>query len=200
MKLNAIKPKTSTGEELQPISIDYYGEVIAGTPYFPSQYSTDIDHWGYYNGAGNEENLIPIGTTVEVYNLPNNSPSSFQLTYGEANREPSVTATLTGAIKKITYPLGGTMEYEYELNEVEKTLSTQEIFNLTVCEITNECCNDTDAAAANAIYISSDIKSSGWIELNLDYHQFTCGPEASLILEIRDPISNTVLQELSVNS
>lgn len=62
----------------------------------PSKHSSSIDYWGYYNGIINKDNLL------EDQNI-----RSVSSQYNEA-----------GILKKITYPTGGSVEIEYENNQV----------------------------------------------------------------------------------
>ncbi|MET3876416.1 hypothetical protein [Chitinophaga sp. OAE865] len=68
----------------------------------PNQDSKAIDHWGFYNGANNTT-LFPYMWYGSQY-------------IGSANREPSI-STANGILKTITYPTGGTTEFEFELND-----------------------------------------------------------------------------------
>jgi len=91
----------------------------------PTLYSMNKDHWGYYNG---ENNL----TTLPTYQRPNDP---YPINFIGGNREPSLDYCKWGMPKKITYPTGGRMEYEYELNtfsrfgiEYQKTLTEASVF------------------------------------------------------------------------
>ncbi|MFD0766155.1 DUF5977 domain-containing protein [Mucilaginibacter lutimaris] len=66
---------------------------------FPSgnYFVRGLDYWGYYNGVNNNT-LIPFP--------PFN-----------ADREPNFSYTVMGALKKITYPTGGSSSFEYEPNQ-----------------------------------------------------------------------------------
>jgi hypothetical protein len=64
------------------------------------------DHWGYYNGALNNTNLLPPN--------PKMPPSAnFVLT---SNREADTVAMQYGSLNKITYPTGGYTEFKFEAN------------------------------------------------------------------------------------
>lgn len=62
----------------------------------PFRESKDIDHWGYYNGAGNSSWFPAAG----------------------ANREPSFRYTQANLLKKAFNSMGGYNEYEYEANTI----------------------------------------------------------------------------------
>ena len=91
--LTSIQEKDSQGSISIPAHLfEYYNTSIPTTT---NGTSINIDFWNYYNGAFNSTLLPQFG----------------------ANRNPNLTATSIGALKKITYPTGGTSEFEYELNE-----------------------------------------------------------------------------------
>jgi hypothetical protein len=95
LKLNSIQ-KVGEGGVTQPPYTFEYQEI----PYFPDRYSRDLDHWGYYNAAGNNS-LVP---------------ATLNYTAGTANREPDFQATLLTTLQKITYPTGGFESFTYEQN------------------------------------------------------------------------------------
>jgi len=59
------------------------------------------DHWGFYNGAANGSNVIP---SVNGY------------TWG-ANRSPNFTYAIANSLSNFNLPSGGSIFYEYELND-----------------------------------------------------------------------------------
>jgi hypothetical protein len=68
---------------------------------------TNIDHWGYANGAQNSS-LVPNITL---------SPGE---TYGlGANREPNSEEAKAGILSRITYPTGGFTVFDYEGNQAK---------------------------------------------------------------------------------
>ncbi|QHS56420.1 hypothetical protein GWR56_13060 [Mucilaginibacter sp. 14171R-50] len=90
--LTGLKEKAITGG-----TAVYKTHAFEYTPFPATYYILGLDYWGYYNGVNNAD-LIPV------------SPYT-------ANREPSFSNTVLGALKKITYPTGGTSSFEYEQNE-----------------------------------------------------------------------------------
>lgn len=82
-----------------------------------------VDYWGYYNGTGNTS-LIPIfsvhDSEIEVANIRQNVTFSG----GTARREPSATHMQAEMLKKITYPTGGSTEFEYEPHKALKDIYT----------------------------------------------------------------------------
>ncbi|TDS20878.1 YD repeat-containing protein [Maribacter caenipelagi] len=69
------------------------------------------DWWGYYN-ASDVYDLIPEQevSTIIPYNVGYTVGSS------NTNREPNLNAMMSGVIKKIIYPTGGSSEFVYEHN------------------------------------------------------------------------------------
>jgi YD repeat-containing protein len=64
------------------------------------------DHWGFYNGATGNLNLLP----------PNSKMPANLASFINANREPNATFNQYGTLKKITYPTGGNTQFDYETN------------------------------------------------------------------------------------
>ena len=82
---------------LPPYSFDYHTEPV------PRTLSFSQDHWGFYNGADNNT-LIPTYTENQFEEVPG------------ADRDSKWPAMRGGTLYKITYPTGGSAEYEYEPN------------------------------------------------------------------------------------
>ncbi len=75
----------------------------------PDKLSNGIDHWGFYNGADDDQSLEPE-QYVEYISLGN----LIRDHYGTGNRNPSTEYSTLGVLTKITYPTGGHTEFEYE--------------------------------------------------------------------------------------
>jgi Family of unknown function (DUF5977) len=78
----------------------------------PPRYSSNIDHWGFFNNANNTS-LVPT-ITFDAGPYVGNSTIG-----GGANREPSLVGSTYAVLNKIQYPTGGYTEFEYELNRAE---------------------------------------------------------------------------------
>jgi YD repeat-containing protein len=76
----------------------------------PSRVSQSIDHWGYYNAAGNTT-LIPTFKYAPPF-------SEVEITYPRANRESNEVVMKAGILTEITYPTGGRTKFDYEANRV----------------------------------------------------------------------------------
>ena len=72
--------------------------------YFPNYNSFSVDHWGYYNGKINS-------TYIPKFKKGN-------ILYAEgANRWSELKFCKAAVLEKITYPAGGFIKYNYELND-----------------------------------------------------------------------------------
>jgi hypothetical protein len=117
LKLDSVK-EYSGGNALNPYSFAYnhvpwpYGE----------KHSYSIDHWGYYNAAGNSQ-LIPSESAYYSGFDPAVPPQQF--TYNGANREPStVNNTEVFSLHRVNYPTGGSSIFNYEANTYNSSNST----------------------------------------------------------------------------
>lgn len=75
---------------------------------FPERLSKSQDHWGYYNGKVNNQNIVPKNLP-EVYPVHN-------VDYDGADRTPDGMFAKIGMLNKIYYPTKGYTEIEYEDN------------------------------------------------------------------------------------
>jgi YD repeat-containing protein len=104
--LKTIEPKSSKRLFLQSIQEKGKSEKMISPYYFeynptvlPNRFSTSQDNWGYYNGKNNGEYLT-------FFNYATTSVS----------REINVEKSEAGLLKKVTYPMGGHVSFEYEHN------------------------------------------------------------------------------------
>lgn len=94
--------------------MDYYRE--DGT--FPYQGTTSIDHWGFFNSIAPRYNIHELIPDVII------GDDNLDQTINKATsrREPDFTSSLTGVLKRLTYPTGGFSEYVYEQNSYSHSL------------------------------------------------------------------------------
>ncbi|HYE55866.1 MAG TPA: hypothetical protein VD996_13530, partial [Chitinophagaceae bacterium] len=96
LKLNSVREQACNGSEINPAHLfEYFTEQV------PRMLSFGQDHWGYANGATNS-------TLIPTYTINNYTQVS------GANRDAAWPAMRGGALKKITYPTGGSTEFEFE--------------------------------------------------------------------------------------
>ncbi|MHB9054874.1 MAG: hypothetical protein ACYC2P_01800 [Paludibacteraceae bacterium] len=83
----------------------------------PSQETTGIDHWGYYNGQNNLEGGVPtIITKVPFYDTQHGVEILIDTVITGADREPNANMTKVGMLQEIINPEGGITTLEYEGN------------------------------------------------------------------------------------
>ncbi len=106
LRLDSLKNFGITdNDSLPPYILEY--EPYAGI--LPSTCSYAQDHWGYYNGATANDNLIPQYKYQNPYNL------KWEV-IGTNVRETSPTNITLNQLKKVTYPTGGYSAFEFEAN------------------------------------------------------------------------------------
>jgi YD repeat-containing protein len=110
-RLDEIAIRDHAGKVVERYKFGYSGTSL------PASLTNNIDHWGYYNAAGNPENesAVPVctvdakGATIYGFSSP---PVSFRI--GRANKEPNETAMQYGILNSITYPAGGSTTFTYQ--------------------------------------------------------------------------------------
>jgi 20S proteasome alpha/beta subunit len=75
----------------------------------PGRHSYAQDHWGYFNGATNNTNLMPGNLQF--------SPAS----YPWANRNPDSASMMAEMLTQVNYPTGGYSKFTYEPNSIPTT-------------------------------------------------------------------------------
>ncbi len=105
--LSSITEVDKNGNGLPPHTFAYFNPED-----LPSRFSYAQDHWGFYNGKNQNENLIDQRTIDAISGnyLLLNALSSFKA----ANRTPDPSFAFKGLLKGVTYPLGGSNEFTYE--------------------------------------------------------------------------------------
>lgn len=102
----------STGQ--QPI--ERYKFAYNKTITLPSRLSYNQDHWGYYNGANNGTDFIPL-TDLETI-----AGATLLVTGADRGANPSYSQG--GILQSITYPTGGSTQFEYENNTIKNPPSS----------------------------------------------------------------------------
>lgn len=116
---------TASKIELERLRLDSVKEVggsVAVKPYLftyntnlsdlAGKHSYAIDHWGYFNGAGNTT-LIP---SQEITVPGTVTGSAIFLSFSGANRESASGYSQVFSLQKVTYPTGGSSVFEYSPN------------------------------------------------------------------------------------
>lgn len=140
LQLTGITPYTSLEKKT--------GYIFAyNTPYFtPLGSGTDTiqnqrDYWGFWNGGHNPNGMIPA---VDGFT--------------GANRNPNASYAVASTLSTMTLPGGGTVLYQYELNDHYPT--TLDPHTLTISGATS---------TQNNVTFSQVFNSKCWLTFNLDY-------------------------------
>ncbi len=102
--------------------------------FLPWRLSKAIDHWGYYNGADNNNYSINKANAplTQVLGWDNAVTS-----YGNANRETSETPMLKGVLKEVAYPTGGKTSFAYQANDYAAQTSVKTPLSPTPLRLAN---------------------------------------------------------------
>jgi len=115
LKIQSIRELSSTGSQNQAYQFEYNPKklpVAVANGDFNIYDSNSIDYWGYYNGAYNPDDRIPI-TEIPEYNT----------TIGTANRTPNAESMKADILTKIQYPTGGYTKFEFEPHQYGNQMS-----------------------------------------------------------------------------
>jgi hypothetical protein len=105
LKLNQVQEQScDLSKTTPPFIFDYFTETM------PRRLSFAQDHWGFMNGKTDNISLIP--TYVEKYE----PYGVFNEIAGGADRDAYWPEMRAGGLRKITYPTGGSTDYEFEPN------------------------------------------------------------------------------------
>lgn len=102
LKLESIVEKIPSTSTEGAKYIFQYDETL-----MPSRLSSAVDHWGFYNYNGG----------------PSRIGFDFDGGHYGSNKEPFFNYAKAGILNKITYPAGGTTEFEYEGNQTTTTIA-----------------------------------------------------------------------------
>lgn len=118
LRLDSVK-EFAGGAPIKPYSFVYNAYPAVN----PEKHSFSIDHWGYYNGAGNSV-LIPTTSAYYMGNNYNVPPTQFN--YSGANRDPAFPNTQCMSLRRVNYPTGGSSIFTYEANtyDYNKSITT----------------------------------------------------------------------------
>lgn len=111
MPLSSVYPEAGERtKRLKLISIQELGSPSYKFSYnvtpLPAKNSCAVDYWGFHNGNWDNTTLVP-------------NPAQFNLDWGSNadNHSANIDYAKAEMLEKITYPTGGSVEFEYELNE-----------------------------------------------------------------------------------
>ncbi|MCW3466438.1 hypothetical protein [Chitinophaga nivalis] len=143
--LESLNDITPNGNIQLQYLFDYY---LDSNLYDRTRPYMGLDHWGYFNGKGKEDYLIPYPVTP-------NTP---------ADRTPDLTYTRIGALKKIYYPTGGSEEFEYEPNDLQQGATKQVTGGLRIKKrILSNNASPAVISTREYKYTNTDGTSSGFL-------------------------------------
>ncbi len=113
LKLSTFTQQTKSLENTNEYIFSYNNTI-------PMPYKTSyaVDHWGYYNGQGNNGTILPTMSALKLDNPQwvDDVPDSFYINSG-ANKGASNNYITAGMIKSIQYPTGGKTVFEFESHD-----------------------------------------------------------------------------------
>ncbi|TFF34633.1 hypothetical protein [Mucilaginibacter psychrotolerans] len=109
LKLNGIAETDSLSTVPYKKTLYTYNETLN----LPAKLSLSIDHWGYYNGAGNAQLVPPANIYIN---------GAWQSLTG-ANRDANPNYMQANILTAIQYPTGGTSTFNYETNQYVRSES-----------------------------------------------------------------------------
>jgi YD repeat-containing protein len=110
LKLDGIQILDNASLPVQQYKFSYFTNHFSY--YNESQYARD--HWGFYNGATSNSNLIPK-VTIQYQELI--SSTTGNITVGDADRNTNPTYMKEGVLQRIDYPTGGYTIFDFETHQ-----------------------------------------------------------------------------------
>lgn len=196
LKLKQVKEEGAGATPTNPYLITYEENGL-----FPSRLSYAQDHWGYYNGATTNQNLIP---TVLFQNY-----SGKAVYVPGDNRKPNFSFAQLGAIKTLTYPTGGYTTLEFENNEVKDSVIQPE-YNLRTEHVEGDhnggvptlyMSNYFTINEAPNYYNFKNVNGGAYVDASFDAVNcdFSNGATTCAALTVIDQNGNVVLGPLTSN-
>jgi hypothetical protein len=130
----------------------------------PSMNTYWTDHWGYYNGGLGTSGLSPSAFFEYPPNCIPTVNELEQLCRNEPRRAPVVGLAKNGILKQVTYPMGGSLLFEYEQNQALYNGQNTTIGGVRVKQTTLHDGEDhAKDIVAQYKYVKEDgVSSSGW--------------------------------------
>jgi YD repeat-containing protein len=157
--------KVGGKSEEPPTKFDYYVGLHENGVFLnkvPPRNSFFQDHWGYYLSWAYGESEMTPGYILN-HSFTNKSFLSNLTSFGYM--DPDMNYARVGLIKTMTYPLGGSVTYEYEQNKSIILGQTQEV-DMGGVRVKKVTINDGFDLGNNKVleysYIREDNTSSGW--------------------------------------
>ena len=141
------------------------------------------DHWGYYNGSIDNHSLIPRTLF--------NSEDIFWTTGG--NRDPNFDYAKAGVLTGITYPTGGQVKFDYELNDYQGSSPIfQGVTNSIEANLNYYSNNPSVPSITKDFYLprTTTLTISGASSGNLPCDQLSSAPTAGEAFAVLVPIAS----------
>ncbi len=132
-------------------------------PFLPNKTSFSQDYWGFYNNATNYHSFIP--ELRDAFGIP----VQFNQ-FNKANRLPNAEYAKYFSLNKITYPTGGSTEFDFELNTFDAQGTSNSIPPVTVPKnftvVAGSGVADTSMtifpSLNSTLYLKYDLILTGW--------------------------------------
>jgi RHS repeat-associated protein len=134
LRLLSVQEKSVDGSVLNPAWVfEYFAK--SGSPNFmPHRISRAIDHWGFFNEKNNGAHSIITpntpGNLVGVCLDGQSCNNQMRVSGNGSDRNTNEAPMKYGTLKKITYPIGGYAEFDFEANDYYTTALPNDTINL----------------------------------------------------------------------
>jgi hypothetical protein len=115
LRLDSVKEKSASGT-LPPYAFLYNNPNPGSTS---AKHGLSVDHWGYFNGEGNNTTFIPTINTLYAPSFGGTVQLPSYYSYPGANRSPNAIYMQTFSLQQITYPTGGMTVFNYQPNDYD---------------------------------------------------------------------------------
>jgi hypothetical protein len=180
--LKSITPMSANGID-RPYEFEYNSQYFLPMRWEASDTMTTLssrDYFGFFNGKFNN---TPLPSIPGVFN-------------NGADRSASTTYTLAGSIKKITFPNGGTREFEFESNDRTMADGTLKVLGggLRLKRLVDNPGTGQPSKVTEYKYVTKDGLSSGYTVYIPEYsyaYKITAAAGTSTITVVSsEPVSN----------
>ncbi len=156
LKLNKVTEKGGAIEK-KPYLFNYEGDLPNGNNPLPPKNSAARDHWGYYNGKL-QNNTVRNGIPSLIPEMNLSGQDGLIIIIKGADRNSDEVSTKAGVLNKITYPTGGTTEFQYELNSFPLGAGSTTVYNKPYYVYANNTNQVFELATNASVSISAVIK------------------------------------------
>jgi len=154
LSLMSVQRKGTGGYLDKPYSFSYYiGHISGNTGWVPARMTPSRDHWGYYNAIA----VYPYDNSLNIYkNMANLFAARGRAVH------PMCTAQ-NGCLKTVTYPTGGTLNFEYEQNTAWANNTVKSVGGVRVKKITqSDAIDNAKLITSEYKYVDEAGHPSGW--------------------------------------